>query len=568
MNKINVDTLAQALIKNYNANTGNGICIISSKEEEEFISYKVLYEEALKVLYNLQSLGIDEGSELILQINDDKTEHFIYTFWACILGKIIPVPVSVGFKENLTKILKVFKTLKNPRVIIDDNCYETLEKKEKSEEDEQLFCKLKDRILPLEKLFEDKGYGRIKKSNENDIAYIQFSSGATGDCKGVVLTNKNLITNISDIIANSNSTLEDSTLSWMPLTHDMGMIGFHLYPLAYGINQFIMKNSLFIRRPILWMEKINEHRATIAASSNFGLRYFLDIFKNKEFDNWDLSCIRKIYNGAEPISIEIINEFITKLKKYGLSEKAMYPVYGMAEASLAVAFPDPNKKFETITVRKDKLGIGDKVIELNEKCDDETEFIELVKEGNNLNNCSIRITGINNEIYEEGIVGYVHIKGDNVTKQYYNNYNLTKKNIDEEGWLNTTDLGFVKDNKLVLIGRSQDLININGISYYAHNIEKECEVLENVDTGRIVVCPYNNSFVVFIMFKRKIDGFIKYIKDIESFIKGKYDVNIKHVIPVRSIPKTTSGKVQRYKLRKMYDDGKFDDIIDEIANLV
>ncbi|WP_234121288.1 AMP-binding protein [Clostridium hydrogenum] len=568
MNKININTLAQALVKHHNENTENGICIINARDKEKFIPYKSLYEKALKVLYNLQSLGIDEGTELILQIGDDKNEYFIYTFWACILGKIIPVPVSVGFRENLTKILRVFKTLKNPRVIIDDKCYAALNELEKDKEEELLFCSLKDRIVPLEKLVEDNGYGIIKKSNENDIAYIQFSSGATGDCKGVVLTNKNLITNIGDIIANSNSTKEDSTLSWMPLTHDMGMIGFHLYPLVYGINQFIMKNSLFIRGPILWMEKINEHRATIAASSNFGLRYFLDNIKRKEIDEWDLSCIRKIYNGAEPISIEIINEFITKLKKYGLSEKAMYPVYGMAEASLAVAFPDPNKKFETITVRKDKLGIGDKVIEFNEKCENKTEFIELVKEGNNLNNCSIRITGKNNEIYGEDIVGYVHIKGDNVTKQYYNNYNLTKKNINEEGWLNTTDLGFVKDNKLVLIGRSQDLININGTSYYAHNIEKECEILDNIDTGRIAVCSHNNSLIIFILFKRKIEDFIKYIEDIKSFIKGKYAVDIKHVIPVKYIPKTTSGKIQRYKLSEMYYDGEFSDVINEIANLI
>lgn len=566
-----MSTLSENLINIAKSNSTKGIYIINGKEQETFVSYKTLYKKALKVLYNLQSIGLEEGHELILQIKDEKNEQFLYVFWACILGKIIPVPVSVAHKENLTKIIKIFKNLTNPKVIIDEKCYEALRKNEKNSVDNDIIEELENKIVNLDELLIENGIGTIKESKPEDIAYIQFSSGSTMDLKGVVLTNKNLLTNIQDIIDNSSSTKFDSTLSWMPLTHDMGIIGFHMFPLMFNINQSIIRTSLFIRYPVLWIKKVNEHKVSITASSNFGLRYFLDSLKDSVYNDWNLSCIRKIFNGAEPISIDIINEFLSKLSTYGLNKNSMYPVYGMAEASLAVAFPKPNEQFSTIIVRKDKLGIGDKIVIAENKSD--KEAIELVDEGYSVNHCSIRIVGREGEVYKEGTVGHIQIKGDNVTKSYYNNPQLTKKIISEDGWLNTMDLGFIRDKKIIITGRSQDIISIQGTTYYSHNIEKECEKLADIVAGRLVACGVfekntkEKSLVIFILFKKRIEDFVHHIESVKKLIRDEYKINIRHVIPIKSIPKTTSGKIQRFKLKEMYENGDFKDLIKDIIEI-
>ena len=170
------------------------------------------------------------------------------------------------------------------------------------------------------------------------------------------------------------------------------------------MNQYNIPTTSFVRNPTSWMKKVNEHRATLLGASNFGLRYFLDHIKEKEFTEWDLGCIRKIFNGAEAISISLIDEFVDKLSLHKLKKSSMYPVYGMAEASLAVTFPLPDEEYSYVNVKRESLGIGNEVVELSNI---DSTSIKLVEEGYPVKGCSIRIVDdFGNELDEKKVWTY------------------------------------------------------------------------------------------------------------------------------------------------------------------
>ena len=137
----------------------------------------------------------------------------------------------------------------------------------------------------------------------------------------------------------------DTSLGWMPLTHDMGLIGFHLFMMYAGVRQYLMPTDLFVRRALLWMKFVSDKRVTVTCSPNFGYRHFLRALGDKTLDGVDLSRVRIIFNGAEPISVELAEEFLARLAPNGLRRAAMFPVYGLAEASLAVTMPEPGSEF-------------------------------------------------------------------------------------------------------------------------------------------------------------------------------------------------------------------------------
>lgn len=206
-----------------------GIRFIEKKDVEKFITYRELYQNALRILYHLQARGVKPGQEVVFQIDDN--QDFVETFWACLLGGIIPAPVAIGNNdEHKLKLIKIWKVLHNPHLITSANILEKLEGFTTNLDNPELLQQMKNHTILLQDLCTDEGQGVIHDVKSDDIAFLQFSSGSTGNPKGVTLTHKNLLTNINGIIEGLGATPEDEYLSWMPLTHDMGIIGYHLTP--------------------------------------------------------------------------------------------------------------------------------------------------------------------------------------------------------------------------------------------------------------------------------------------------------------------------------------------------
>ncbi len=538
------------------ASTSKGITFIESNNKENVLSYKTLYNTSQNVLYVLQKEGLQPKDELVLQVDDNYT--FIVVFWACILGGIIPVPISVGQKaEHKKKLFNVWDILNNPYILTTSRNLESLDKFSEDTKYRHIYNDISKKSIALDIIFEATENGELYAAKENDIAFIQFSSGSTGLPKGVQLTHKNLIVNTKAIASAAKYTEKDSSISWMPLTHDMGLIGFHINPIVSNMDQYIMPTNLFVRRPALWLDKASEYNVSILCSPNFGYNYVLNHCKGDY--NWNLSSVRVLYNGAEPISEKLIEQFLDKMKLYQLKRKAMCPVYGLAEASLAVSISNLDNEANSVSIDRNHLKVSDKII-LN---DNESEGISFVNVGVAINDCIVRITDDDDKPVNENIIGNIQIKGDNVTSGYYNNPEITKKVIDNDNWLKTGDLGFIKDSKLYVTGRAKDIIFINGQNYYPHDLEALSEEVSGIELNKVAFAGYFNSekqeeeIIAFVFHRGDLKKFIPVRHDLITLINQDMGIALTKVIPVKDIPRTTSGKIQRFKLLETYLNNEF-----------
>ncbi|PYG87829.1 fengycin family lipopeptide synthetase D/tyrocidine synthetase-3 [Ruminiclostridium sufflavum DSM 19573] len=549
--------------------TEKGITFINGEEDKSYLSYRSLYNKAHNYLFLLQNNGLKAGDELIIQLEDN--ESFICIFWACILGGIIPVPLTQGGNdEHRLKVIRVWQSLLSPYMVSTSDAYKRFKAHmQDSDEYSRELEKPDNRVVLLDEQVLGEESGEIYAAGLESTAFLQFSSGSTGIPKGVLLSHENLLTNIRAIVEGTKCTEEDSTFSWMPLTHDMGLIGFHLSPVYGCMDQYIMPAALFIRRPSLWMDKVAEYGASVLSSPNFGYKYLLDHIKGKEQRKWDLSCVKLIFNGAEPIDAHLCKEFSDKMSIYGLRNNTMFCVYGLAEASLGVAFPPVNEPIITHRINRKSLNIGE-YIEYSQS-EDSISFVDL---GYPVRDCSVAVFNSNYEILEEGCLGYVLIKGKNVTKGYYNNEIATGELINNDGWLNTGDLGFVKNGRLVIAGRAKDIIFINGQNFYAHDIERIIYSLEGIELGTAAACGVydgarnKEQVCIFIIFKKNVREFAAEAMKIKAVLNKQLGLDEICVIPVKKIPKTTSGKIQRFKLRESYMDGEFSKTVNELEEYI
>ncbi|NML40013.1 aminotransferase class III-fold pyridoxal phosphate-dependent enzyme [Chitinophaga sp. G-6-1-13] len=556
------DTLQQ-LLTGLKDEQNKGITFVTGSNKETFLSYQQLYADALSWLAHLQEKGLTPGTELVLQVEDGKT--FLQLFWACLLGAIIPVPVAVTYEgENAQKLYKIKNFLNKPVLAVKRAHYEKL-LSGAAADDSQGF----DHIIFTDEKEDNDKEGVVVPVTPETIAFLQFSSGSTGNPKGVVLTHRNLITNVYEAITAHQLTEHDSHLSWMPLTHDMGLIGFHLYPFAAGLNHYLMPTDLFIRNPLLWMQKISEHHITVTGSPNFGYKYYLNQLTPEKGEGLDLSSLRIIFNGAEPIAAPLCRQFISVLDRYQLDPKAMFPCYGLAEGTLEVSLADMDTVFSSVFVRRDSLVMGQPIIVTSGE-DAAVENTEVVNVGKIIGGVAVSITNEAGKPLKDGHLGIVQIKGDAVTSRYYNNEAATAAAI-RDGWLNTGDTGFMLDGYLYIAGRSKDIIFVNGLNIYPHDIEHTVEQGTGMEAGKVVACGVTDeetgteAVVVFVIHKSSVEKFLPVIATIKRYVASQLGLEVKHVLPIRKVPKTTSGKVKRYAFMEEYRQGVYADIIREIA---
>ena len=447
--------------------TDKGISFIKSKGEELYCTYEQIVKKSLLLLGHLQNKGLKPNDHLVFQIEDNY--EFIHMFWACLLGGITPVPIAAEEKdEHRRKLYNVLAILKTGSVIGKEASLGKL--RLFAEHNNYDFEHLSQRYLCLEEAFLYRGAsGQLYQSKPSETAFIQFSSGSTGMPKGVVLTHSNLITNIDAIIAGAGLSEKDVIVSWMPLTHDMGLIGAHLAVVAANMEQYTMQTKQFVMKPAIWLEKITEHKATVLASPNFGLKYSIMGLERSRTKNFDFSSVRIILNGAEPISAQVCDDFLTKTAPYGMKSSVMFPVYGMAEASLAIAFPRLNEgQMNKIVIDRHSLEVGTKVAYLADEQDARAACY--VDEGYPVKNCEFRLADAEDQVLGEDMLGMIQIRGGNVSEGYYGNEAANRESRTLDGWFKTGDLGFMCKGRLVVIGRLQDMIIVNGQNYFSNDL--------------------------------------------------------------------------------------------------
>ena len=542
---------------------------LEGENDTRDVSFAELYERALGILYHLQRIGARRGDKLILFLGSN--EQFIDVFWAAILGGIVPVPVALGISdEHRHKLLRIARRLGAPFIYTERRSLERIGTFAEKSGETEVFEALRKRAFLVDDLDDISRAGSIQRVDATDTAFIQFSSGSTSEPKGVVLTHGNILANYYGATEIGRFAEADVTLSWMPLTHDMGLIGFHLVMFASRAHAHFMPTDLFIRRPLLWLTFASRVRATILCSPNFGYKHYLKVLGDRSVEGLDLSAVRLIFNGAEPISVELCEEFLTRLAPAKLARNAMYPVYGLAEASLAVSFPPVGAPLRTLTLNRHRMNAGDPVQPVSAS---DRDAVRLVSEGTAIPYCRVRIADDEDREQPADRIGHVQITGDNVTRGYYEDPEANAATFTADGWLRTGDLGLMHGGELYVSGRAKEIIFVNGQNYYPHDLEAIAQRAPGLELGKVVAAGVRargaetEQLVVFVLHRGSTEDFLPLATQVARLINEQTGLEVAQVVPVKRIPKTTSGKIQRHLLEESYADGEFDSELSGLAAL-
>jgi acyl-CoA synthetase (AMP-forming)/AMP-acid ligase II len=552
-----------------NRDFDRSVTYVEGESSERRVSFKDVYARALGILHHLQAAGAQRGDKMIVFLNNN--EQFLDGFWAAICGGIVPVPLAVGISdEHRHKLLRVARKLGNPLLYTDAKSLERLEALASQVGESALFGQLKARSFLVESITDISKPGKLLRPAPQDLAFIQFSSGSTSEPKGVMLSHANLLANTQGATLVDKFTPDDVSMSWMPLTHDMGLIGFYFMLFANRAHINLMPTDLFVRRPLLWLQLAAKKRATVTCSPNFGYRHFLKVLGDRRLENTDLSAMRMIFNGAEPISVSLCNEFMNKLAYTGLKHQAMYPVYGLAEACLAVTLPPLGTDYRWIRVNRHRLKVG-MPIELNPP--EARDALEVMCVGHVVPNTEYRIADDARAGLPDGTVGHILIRGASVTRGYFADPAATAAAIDADGWVDTGDLGVVHEAGLYIVGRAKEIIFVNGQNYYPYDLENIATRAPGLDLNKVVAAGVSKpgsqeeELVVFVLHRSDMAEFLPVANAVSRLINEHTGLEVAQVIPTKRIPKTTSGKVQRHLLEDAYVAGEFDTELAELKAL-
>lgn len=551
-----------------NAERNRAITYLEGEHDARVVTYAELTNRSLSILHELQARGGKRGDKVIIFVSSN--EQFIQGFWGSVLGALIPVPVALGISdEHRHKLLRIVRKLGDPFLYTDSKTLERLRAFAIEAGEQALFARLETRTLLADIARDTSQAGTHIEANPEDPLFIQFSSGSTSEPKGVVLTHANVLANARGASIAANFNEHDIGLSWMPLTHDMGLVGMHLMMMANTITQYFMPTDLFIRRPLLWMEFASRYKVTITPSPNFGYRHFLKVLGERAVSQWNLSSLRLLFNGAEPISKDLCDEFMDRMAPANLQRTAMFPVYGLAEASLAVSFPKPGSHYHSLSLDRHRLNVGEAAVTI---ASDDANAIELVAVGNAIPECEVRLCDDGDQVVPNGHVGHLHIRGANVTKGYFDAPEINAQCI-VDGWLRTGDLGLFKDGELYITGRAKDIIFINGQNYYPHDLEAIAQEAPGLELNKVVVAGVRTNksatdeLTAFVLHRGSMLDFLPTAKAVSHLINERTGLEVDHVVPVKRIPKTTSGKLQRHLLVQNYLDGEFATELRELTAL-
>lgn len=561
----NRKTLADLLRTAADESPENGVGFIRADGGTHFLSYPELLGDAENIAAAIGAKGIKTGDAVMIIIS--RNEVLVPILWGCILAGIVPTVLQppVSFTEinpPASKIENVYRILGRPKIILSDDLAGNFNSEVISTESIILAGKLAAFKSPV---------SQVLSIDTENIAFIQFSSGSTGDPKGIMLSHRNILINIAAICLGLDIHKSDIISNWMPLYHDMGLFGFHICPVFAQSNHYLIDPVEFIKKPTLWLDVIEQSRSTITGCPNFGQALLLRYLKNRQESDRDLSSLKAIVNGAEPISNRIMSEFSSKLSVFGLRKEVMMPAYGMAENTLAITFADLWSEPVVRYFNRTLLQSHGKAVAEEKKSGD---VIEIVGVGKALNDVEIKVVDFEGNDLEEGVVGHIRIKGKSVTTGYINNPVATAESF-ENGWLKTGDKGFFHGGELFITGRIKDIIFVHGQNLYAHDLENLASKHSDIPYGKVIIGgsfdPKKGKdqvilFLVGSANRALCDLFI----ELKGFFRDTYGVHIDVFVPVRSnqVPKTSSGKIQRYKLLDDYRNGAFDEAIREIKKMI
>ncbi|SFJ59664.1 AMP-binding protein, partial [Thermoflavimicrobium dichotomicum] len=558
-------TLVDILVRAAQNHAQKGITYFLSDGTEIFQSYSDLYKEARSILSGLQQLGLGPSHAVILLIHD--VRKYVSAFWACILGGITPIPLKEPseFHKQNADVLKLWNTwelFNRPLILTQVEMKEEVEQLKKFwNVDETSFT-----LATVDDLRQYPPTNAIYKGSEKDVAVYLLTSGTTGKPKVAKFSHKNICANIIASVQMNQFTSEEVILNWMPLYHGAGLYSHHVLGVYLGCTQVLTHVETFISDPTKWLVWIDRYRVSLTWAPNFTFVLLNERAKELKDQKWDLSCVKRIFGGGQLIPPAVVQQFFEWTRHYGLSEDCFCPQYGMTEACGSITYGNGQMLWNYL----DKHSLSGEILHVEA---DHPGAIAFTNLGQTLPGLHIRIVDEQDQLLRENEVGRIQIKGPMVIEGYYQNPEANQHAFTEDGWFNTGDLGFLHNETLTITGREKDLIIIHAENYYNYEIESIVEGVFGIEPTYVAAGAVsstedgNDALVIFFAPMDQDLNFIRYvIQDIQNQITRFIGNRPKYVVPVpkEQFPKTVTGKVQRLRLVRDFEAGKFDSILQQL----
>lgn len=553
-------TLVEALASAARHGGKSGVTMYTDDEDEAptHLTYAELWSQVKRVATSLAARGVLPGDRVL--IVTPTSFAFLTTFFAVQRLGAIPVPsyppaalerVELGL-ERIAHIgnhagAEWCVTTKALRPVLGD-----------------LGLRISSlrRISAAESLLDDTSDGEaiarplppIEDIGPFNPCFIQYTSGSTGNPKGVLLSHENVASNIHAMGQALQIGKKDVLASWLPLYHDMGLIGGLLSAIYWRLPLVLMPPTAFLMRPVRWLRMFGDHKGTLSPAPNFAYALAVKRVRPSEREGLDLSSWRLALNGAEPVSHATVKAFVEAFAPYGFQASSIYPVYGLAESSLAVTFPRPGEPLRVQSVDRKALASGRVEPKTGEGA------TEVVCVGRPVPAHEVIVVGSEGEPLEDEEVGHVVVRGPSVMRGYFKDAAKTSEVI-RDGWLWTGDLGYTSRGGLYVTGRAKDLIIVRGKNYYAEDLERVAEAVPGLRPGGVVAFALYDDVkakdAVVCVCETKVtepEDRQRLAAAVVDAVAEGAGLTIDEVVLVvpGTIPKTSSGKRQRSLTRERY----------------
>jgi fatty-acyl-CoA synthase len=547
-----VRTLPEALAEA--ARSDKGYTFVDAKTETRR-SYAAVYERSLRVASALRRLGLGRGDLVALVIGD--ADWFLTALFGASIAGVIPASLyppaqTSALPQYLAATAGLLRSCGARAVVTTASLHAHLDGL-------QSVCPELSLVVTVDTLDEPASDSHATVKSD-DIAFVQFTSGSTTTPKGVVVTHRNLSANIEAFSgpAGVSASESDTAVSWLPLYHDMGLVGMAIGALYTCLPAVLLSPETFVKRPIEWLRAISRHRGTISFAPNFAYDLSVRRVKDADLQGLDLSSWRVAGCGAEPIHASTLAVFAEKFRGAGFQETSFLPCYGLAEHVLAAALPPRGRRLRVDHLSPDDLTV--RRTASNAVTGSHDEPFEVVSCGFALPGHQVRIMDARGQPSPERHIGEIALAGPSVTTGYYRDEVLTRRTI-RDGWLYTGDLGYVSNGELFVCGRVKDIIVINGRKFHPQDLEWGIGDLAGIKRGRVVAFgtaergkPDRAVIVVepsgTVPAGRLTDAIRGRIADLCGLL-----VDDVVFVPSGTVTRTTSGKVRRAATKMRYERG-------------
>jgi 1-acyl-sn-glycerol-3-phosphate acyltransferase len=533
------------------------IHLYTDGRQEEQISYAALRNGAAAVAASLLGCGLEHGQRVAIMLPTSR--HYFFAFCGVLLAGGVPVPIypptrPAQIEEHLRRHAAI---LANAQAVF---LITVPEVKPLARLLQSQVASIRD-VLTGDELAAASAAGlKPPPLTAQDIAFLQYTSGSTGNPKGVILTHANLLANIRAMGQATQASARDVIVSWLPLYHDMGLIGAWLSSLYFGFPLVVMSPLAFLARPHRWLWAIHRHRGTLSAAPNFAYELCVSKVEDRHLDGLDLSCWRLALNGAEPVSPETVRRFQERFAKYGFRAEAMTPVYGLAECSVGLGFPPMGRGPVLDRVQREPFLKTGRALPA---APGDAQALCFVGCGRPLPGHQIRLVDDAGIEVGERQEGRLQFKGPSATSGYFRNPEATRR-LFAGDWLDSGDLAYAVGDEVFLTGRVKEIIIRGGRNLYPYELEQAVGELPGIRQGSVAVFgspdPQSGTERLIVMAETRQTAPAeqeKLRRAINDLAMGLMDMPADDVmlVPPHTVLKTSSGKIRRAACRDIYERG-------------